>query len=494
MNFKTKIAHAAVLATLGLVAGSAQAVYMSQDGTGQVLIYPYYTVQNGFDNYLSIVNTTSSAKAVKVRIIEGLASKEVLDFNLYLSAKDVWAAGLKVSTTGSGAGNVYTSDKSCTSPSIPAGGVDFVNYGYTGANADPLGGDLSRTREGYIEIIEMGEILAGSTFATNITHVAGVPKDCGWVNTQWSNAGGNVPAILSDNMRKPTGGLIGSMTLINVPQGVDYTYDPVAMDAFFTLQNLTPPGGLSPSLADVAPKNSLVVQRNGSAEDIFVTDWTAVNGTNPAAPVAAVLAAQHVYNEYALDTLINAGTDWIVTLPTKRFHTAANQYSVQAPFTIAPRDTILDAQTWLAWRACEPISLQPYDREETTAGTVIFSPAPPNGNKLCNEANVITFNNSKVFGSASGLNITPSYQNGWLDLGFTATTQVLTSPTGATMKVSSLGGTPVLGTASYYGLPAVGFAVEKYVNGNVGGVMSNYGGSFVHKYGRLVTFVTPQIN
>ena len=55
------------------------------------------------------------------------------------------------------------------------------------------------------------------------------------------------------------------------------------------------------------------------------------------------------------------------------------------------------------------------------------------------------------------------------------------------------GGGPLIGgglirtgnTATYYGLPVIGFAVMSYMNGTlqVGGqpVLSNYGGNFVHK-------------
>jgi hypothetical protein len=54
-----------------------------------VLIYPYYTVQsaggNLYNTYVSITNTTSRAKVVKVRFREGKTSAEVLDFNVYLS-------------------------------------------------------------------------------------------------------------------------------------------------------------------------------------------------------------------------------------------------------------------------------------------------------------------------------------------------------------------------------------------------------------------------
>ncbi len=36
------------------------------------------------------------------------------------------------------------------------------------------------------------------------------------------------------------------------------------------------------------------------------------------------------------------------------------------------------------------------------------------------------------------------------------------------------------------GLPVVGFVIQDFANGNVGGVASNYGGSFVHKYFRSI--------
>ena len=86
-TFKRKALFTAVLAGLG-AAGTAEAVYLNPNGTGQVLVYPYYTVQsaggNAWNTYLSVVNTTTRAKAVKVRVLEGKTSAEVLDFNLFL--------------------------------------------------------------------------------------------------------------------------------------------------------------------------------------------------------------------------------------------------------------------------------------------------------------------------------------------------------------------------------------------------------------------------
>ena len=107
-TFNRKSLYAA-LAGLGALSGmgAAEAVNLAPEGLGQALIYPYYTVRNGangfaYNTLLSVVNTTGSAKAVKVRFLEGKNSKEVLDFNLYLSHNDVWTAGVIPTADGAG--------------------------------------------------------------------------------------------------------------------------------------------------------------------------------------------------------------------------------------------------------------------------------------------------------------------------------------------------------------------------------------------------------
>ncbi|HXN15771.1 MAG TPA: hypothetical protein VN878_05290, partial [Usitatibacter sp.] len=204
-TFKRKALFTAVLAGLG-AAGTAEAVYLSPNKMGQVLVYPYYTVQssggNSWNTYISVVNTTTQAKAVKVRFIEGKTSAEVLDFNLYLSPNDVWVAAIipadLTGASATAAGHLITNDRSCTNPPIPAGGVDFRNIQYaTGIDALP-GVALDRTREGYLEMLEMG-VLSG-TWAPAVTHVAGTPANCSVVQV---NVG--PPSIAA-----PGGGLVGT--------------------------------------------------------------------------------------------------------------------------------------------------------------------------------------------------------------------------------------------------------------------------------------------
>ena len=93
--FKQKALFSALAGAGALaMAGAANAVYVNHDGLGQALIYPYYTMRDGNIMLLSVVNTTADAKAVKVRILEGKNSQEVLDFNLFLSPFDVWTGAV----------------------------------------------------------------------------------------------------------------------------------------------------------------------------------------------------------------------------------------------------------------------------------------------------------------------------------------------------------------------------------------------------------------
>src|SRR5580765_1549402 len=126
--FQRKSLYAA-LASAGALgaATTAQAVNVNPGGLGQVLIYPYYTV-NGisatggqYNSLLSVINSTDSVKVVKVRFLEGKDSREVIDFNLFLSPFDVWTAAINpqpVVSGGVGGGRLITFDKSCTIPPI----------------------------------------------------------------------------------------------------------------------------------------------------------------------------------------------------------------------------------------------------------------------------------------------------------------------------------------------------------------------------------------
>ena len=109
---KVRSIAAAVLATLPT---AVPAVYLNSDGIGQALVYPYYTAQsaggNPFNTYISVVNHSADAKALRVRFREGRMGAEVGSFNLFLSANDVWTGAI-IPVFGGGA-NLITRDGSC---------------------------------------------------------------------------------------------------------------------------------------------------------------------------------------------------------------------------------------------------------------------------------------------------------------------------------------------------------------------------------------------
>jgi len=484
-TFKHKSLYAA-LAGLGALGatGVAQAVSVNQNGLGQVLIYPYYTVRTvptglvgsdaAYNSLLSVVNSTASAKAVKVRFLEGKNSREVLDFNLYLSAKDVWTTAIIPTTDGAG---IFTADKSCTVPTVSSSSsspTQFVNFAYTGGNDDKGGTSLDRTREGYAEIIEMGDVVGATAIAA--THVSGVPSCTLSALTE---------PVASNNTVAGTGGLFGSMTLVNVLSGEDFGYDPTALDGFSTIPLWFPAGDIRPTLAFVNPKTSVVV----AGFNVYVTpNWPVLAPGNQVDPVSAVLMHNNVYNEFVLDVSTRSNTDWVVTFPTKREYVFAGLGFAQKLFQ----------NNFGASGSCDDVSLTQYDREERTiVSQTSFSPPPPTQtDSLCWEANVVSYifpssaptpTRSRVFGSTNFSAVKTDFVNGWVALNFPLTSggrHVLTGP-GSTVFNTRTGGTIATTSTTFNGLPVVGFAGITFENGTLtsGGlaIQSNYGGNFNHK-------------
>lgn len=469
-TFKRKSLYAALAGVSALgVTGAAEAVNVNPDGLGQVLIYPYYTVRtntanNSFNTLLSVVNSTNSAKVVKVRFLEGKNSREVLDFNLFLSPFDVWTTA--VIPDAGGGGKIITADKSCTIPAIPAGGQAFVNYAYS---SDGGGSSLDRTKEGYVEIIEMGTYATTTKTYSNITHVAGVPPGCAAATFNDTQAALDISAI--------QGGVFGGATVINVLAGSEGAINATALDNFYTIgSNYQSSGFTTPDLTQAAPPVSVVF---AGTNGVYQSTW----GAGTADPVSAVLMHDNVLNEYVLDSATKSGTDWIVTFPTKRFYVNVGTGSAPKLFQRNFNTTV---------GSCDDVSLNIYDREEQTTTTpTTFSPPPPSGvNQLCWEANVITFNNSNVVASVNTANITTGFQDGWLQVGFfpstvTGGTHTLVNTAGTSLI--TLGGVLSTGLSrTYYGLPTVGAMVQTFQNGTnvVNGVtvLQNYAGAFPHRY------------
>lgn len=506
MKFKTKVISTAVVAAFGTAAGTAQAVNLGADLQGQVLLYPYYTAQTkgstAIDTYITVVNSDSvNGKAVKVRVLEAKNSREVIDFNLYLSPNDVWTAVITRDAANNGL--LRTWDNSCTVPLIGSGvggprDVGFVNYAYADANSDGLEGDLSRTREGYVEIIEMADlgpvtVTAGNfnTFAAAKHNAAGVPANCAGIVATWGAGGYAGP---TDGVLTPTGGLSGTGTLINPLEGTDLGYSAIALDNFSNVANHQAPGSVLPNLTQVSPKISDVFD----GARLVRTNWTADIALAPpanlsgVAPVSATIMRNTVQNEYAVMAApVGLGTDWLVTFPTKAQHLGNHPSSVK-PFTdpfvygVPPIDNFPKLPTT---GACESITLSAYDREEQGQVGLNFSPPKPGGAKLCWEANVVRLNGpggapaSNVLGGVLTVNnLSMPAAAGWLKMAFANT---MVSTAGASTAYPLGGAVAALANpVTYSGLPVVGFMAQSFLNTTS---LAAYGEAYAHRYTRVIT-------
>lgn len=520
-NSLTTAVVAGIAGTVG-IANLASAVNLNPDGLGQVLIYPYYTVNERGDDgatlqtLFSVVNTTDQGKAVKVRFVEGYNSREVRDFHLYLSPYDVWTANL-FQLPGQDQANLLTADNSCTVPKIkgatassaigilPSGQsyVRFTNARYSGSFADGGPTGLGRTREGHFEIIEMGTVTnetEGSLDA--ITHVAGVPSNCPQVVGAWVG----IPAGYwivdpSTDIEPPSGGLFGGTLLLDLEDGTSLAYSADAIEAFIdpaSGQNLhTVPGDVNPSLSSVGgsdPQVTAYVFDNGSL--IQATYGAAVAAGRNIDSVSALFMHDNLFNEYVLGGIANAATEWVVTFPTKRYYVDPIIVGAAAIQPFTRRFTSAGGGT-----ADVVVGLFPFNREEASPGSctgsdadnpncgVCFSPCdddsfdPP---VLSYETQVISFvpaadfdsASSAVLGSAlaSNVDVRADFLNdGWMRLGLNPTIEPHTLSASTEGEVFS-------------GLPATGFAVQNFQNANATpGMLANYSGLWKHKGSRSCT-------
>jgi hypothetical protein len=494
-TFKRKALATAVLGTLG-VAGSAHAIYADPNNLGQALIYPYYTVNNDgsgnqFNTYISVINTTTSVKVVKVRFREGKNSAEVLDFNLYLSPNDMWTgAVIPSSTDTSSPAMIVTADKSCTNPAIPATGQPFLNFQYSGATADGLPATLDRTREGYAEMFEMGTLVAGSAPALAAIHGASGAPSCTGLT------GLSLPAVAAATTI-PTGGLSGTGTLINVTSGRDTMYNANAFAAWSATALYSDIGNDLPNFSGTNPAASIVVSLPSitiQTPSAYFSSWTATAPATAGAKAAsATMMHLEVINEYILDSATNSDTDWVMTFPTKRLF-------VNATTAIAPFTNVLTTSG-----ACETINMTFFNREEASAVATgaAFSPLPPAAapNSLCWESTILSFRNgstnapntpavpSLVLGSnnVTSVAVNSTFQNGWADVSFggvNATTVGLVSD--ATSTTTVIGGAATTAAQTFHGLPVVGFMARTYTNGllhcGTASCSGNYLSSVSHAY------------
>ncbi|MEO7325877.1 MAG: hypothetical protein ABIW82_13715 [Dokdonella sp.] len=470
---KTRTLVVATLIAIACSAGVAQAVTLNPKGLGQVLIFPYYTVNKGQDTLLSVINTSTVGSAFKLRFNEGMNGRDVLEFNVLLSPHDVWTARISQLANDGGAA-VFTSDHSCTYPPIPPGGQPFRASAYAGGSAFPADGGpttVARTREGSIEIIELGAIIPGSDLDDTTTHVQHGNPNTGVPACDAALIGNGANAYVD----VPLGGLFGSASIVNVGEGTFFSYSADAIAGFTDVHLFSGSSGFVPTLqqantADSASAVGAVAHVASNNGNMLALDYA--NGIDA---VSAVFMADEIYNEYLVAAGLGANTDWVVTFPTKAFYTDPfyNPITANPPFHElfhAPGVSNIE------------VGASTFDQEEGyvfSSGGEVDPPIPPPPLPLPYVVNVISFVNgvalpgnliSGVFGSTLTSSLAPYGDAGWVVLD-------LASGDSASHSLRPAANGYVL-----HGLPVTGFMVYNIINANAApGKLANYGGTYVHR-------------
>ena len=526
-----------------MVAGTANKLELSEGGVGHMLLVPYYTAQNGNMTVLHVVNTdTVNGKAVKVRFRGAANSDDVMDFQVFMSPGDVWTAA--VTAGADGIAQIQTADNTCTVPSLGFNKPQAFSTGRLNPNATAVA-KANGTREGYVEIFNMADVEAAKLWGTDdysplykaIKHdkgiapcsVAGSAAETTLTTIALKNYVAEDKAA-TDGFNTPTGGLMGDWYIINVPETTTFSGaatavvatggngrgnfvhfpqidTPVAATAIdqFTADPLLRSN--SKDAAGTARTTPALAAGNYDLPDMS-TPYLAADWTNPTAPavvgtgkplsqasvLTAALAVNSVTNQYANDASISAKTDWVFSMPTRRYSVAANYAAITTSkpatdanseyrlfsdlvptataFATTQDEWFYPGNTLLATDESGNICVKAngqrfWDREETTPGQAtnapVFSPRVPGTTPtvaLCGEVSVLAFQstgNSVLASSVARSTITSgTYVNGW----------------GVVDTKNSI-----------YGLPVLGASFIKLSNPQVAaGLSGTYGITWPHRF------------
>lgn len=429
------------LIALSIISIANAKVSLNPRGIGQVLIYPYYTVNNNMNTLISLTNATDEVKALKIKFLEGKNNHDVLVFNIYIAPHDEWtgaliaAASTVVGHQGENSVRLITSDDTCTVPTNISL-QEFLPYAYEADSLDTHGSNMSRVTEGHIQVFDMGTVTGEfAEWAMTSTDL----QDCEGLNDNWK-FGGAWDLDSEEHMQDSlSASLFGAVTLIDVNAGIAIAYNADAITGFTdVIQHFSP----SNSVPNLNSGTSLVSSVVGDISWSF-----------PYQAISSLFMMKNMFAEYIIDNGIGANTETVITFPTKQFHIES--------LTTEPFNADINT--------CEAADVIAYNRDGETGNQAV---------DLCWGTNVLEFakdNNgsgsSTILGSNNVQRINTSFDKGWVNFEMNQSASIVKSP-----------GTVLESTTTLTGLPYTGFTIQRFINSNLsGGILANYAGLVPHK-------------
>ena len=205
-----------------------------------------------------------------------------------------------------------------------------------------------------------------------------------------------------------------------------------------------------------------------------------------AAALSNALSRAQVFNQFYHDAVLNAATDWVFSMPTRRYLVAADyaatNYTKAGGYVVKNSVALGGSNTKFATDANIDVNSQGqicvtangqffYDREEDsiTDGHVV-SPGVAKKLQLCGEVSVATFGAKSPLGAAiAASNIDNGFDAGWGYVNFASDAQLAAIKAGPAEKTA--------------GVPALGAAFTAASNPNAAaGMVGNYGITWPHFY------------
>ena len=502
---------ATMIGGLGFTGAASAELNVNANGDGHILMVPYYTVQDGNVTAFNIVNTDAkNGKAVKVRFRGASNSDDVLDFQVFLSPGDVWTAA--VTADANGLAQLVTADNSCTVPKIELNTpVPFIKdrltkTGWTDADKN------AQTREGYIEILNMADIdptkqynattgqvksngtnivadgSAASALYTATKHVNGVApcsaatlalldnidpaKNNLVVGSAASVAAAENAAVLQ-GLLPPTGGLTGNWFIMNAEKSTTFSAAATAIKetaASGQLNVYSPQRAIPAALltADPLMRTKLIEAQAYDVPDLSTPFYATQTPEDRATKVSAAISKTVIANQFLADSKINAATDWVISMPTRRYTVAANYdaavgngygynnvgftdlaaNAAVAHFEANTNDktkayrvfnravhgaglfgaAAANSTVNAAGQICGTATTQTFfDRSENSVKDgAVFSPGTATKLSVCGETSVVTFGAKSPTGAAlAATKASTTYTEGWGHVSFSAGVPVL---------------------------------------------------------------------
>ncbi len=451
------LAHAGVIqgtGTSGLFAALPQAsatqmaktnaaqVVLSENGPGHILVIPYFSTQAGQVATFRLVNTdTFNGKVVKLNIRGAAHGDQLLNFQVLLGPGDSWVGTL--AQAGNGSSLLTANDKSCTYPALPATGVQLfpnrLNPRLTAAEA------ANHTREGLIEAIVAADIPSASVYGSARNAQSPLFKAIQSVN-------GAAPActlsaldaaLLSNltaeadaarlGLSTPSGAIMANWSIADIVKGATYSGNATAFAA------VTAAGAraqanfvLFPQTADTVSDGIeawtsdplLIPGASGSPSPVpaasydlpdlstpYILPANEVNSRRTRARLSELLAARQLNNQFMVDAA-SGRTDWVVTMPTKRYYLGHDYSKTGAAAVVRPRPVqgYTDYDYFMTYFSAQPDCIdrgfgayRDRDGREGRAGIASQQERPT----FCGAASVLSFNGPD---NASALSASVSVQ------------------------------------------------------------------------------------